>query len=191
MLAGPSGATRIDAHAAWSRGGHDAYSAAAAATSSVDELHAELCALLGGVRFHDAVRTAVQHTFRAAAAHIYEGFPASGSAGGAGGCARDEPAAAAAPAGARDKHGLGTVPSLSCIHSHGTNAGGAGGGGGGSAAGALSKPARPLARVLRTVQASGDALFEGIKSITKGIAALPAVMALSATAFATNSQLGV
>ncbi|KAG1659567.1 hypothetical protein FOA52_011923 [Chlamydomonas sp. UWO 241] len=238
MLAGPSSAASINTQDAWASGGADAYSAAASTAASVHELHTQLCDILSGARFNDAMRNSVQHTFRASAVHIYQGFPsaadggaASGSAAGGSGAAaaaavvspRPQPASSPRPGepsagGASGSGGLaglltgrtslsgrkavfGTVPSLACLHSAGHSdaqphhssghGGNNSGGSGGSSPHQLpreSKPARPLARALRSVQAGGDAAFASIKEVTKGISALPAVMALAATAFASSGN---
>lgn len=142
------------------------------------------------------MRTAVQHTFRAAASHVYASFPAGPAAPGTGaasaaassevtqvdadaGTLPDRPgsptrpapgpsssyppaaAAAATPSPGRGSAALrhspsavfGAVPSNTFFLSNtGLIAG---------------KAARPVARLLRTVQASGDTTFEQIKGVTK------------------------
>jgi hypothetical protein len=176
-----------------------------------------------------AMRTAVQHTYRASAVHIYQGFPSTphaadagtgssgsgaaaaggsplrgpplgssprpgelGAAGAFGSLGRASMTARLSSSRGKTGFGFGTVPSLACLHTAGASGHSDGHQNHNNNNGSpkpqqqhASKPPRPLARVLRTVQGSGDAAFENIKDVTKGISVLPAVMALSATAFAS------
>ena len=213
------------AHCLAAAGGAEAYQRAMSAASMVEELHVELRSMLSNYRFAEAVRSTVQHTFRAAAAQVYAGIPASGDAaqkqsspsstsysspgpsqqavaGNAdleisSNCNSDvsgfssaaekgqavSPCSMGQPAPEevsgshavlpmhRDRSGVwGAIPRAQ------------------QALGpAAVKPTRPMARMLKAVQSASDLIFVNIRQITRGIAGLPAVMGLCATAFACSA----
>ncbi len=179
--------------------GPEAFQRAVAAAAMAEEMYSELGEVLSSPRFTEAVRAAVQQTFRAVAAHIYtHGFTSAPLLYCSGSCAPPPtipehgptsseipqqnltPPASPSPIGRperpqykrTDSHVFGSVPS------------------GGGRAGAKKVP-RQLARVLKSVQAAGDASFASITKVTKGISELGPVLALSATAFTCASRVSL
>lgn len=158
-----------------------------AAWRMLQELYAELREVLSGPRFAEAIRSAVQHCFRMLARHLCDGFPpappstppSSEAATPYSQQQQQQAATAAAHAAAASmrrsaSHMFGAVPS------------GREGSGG---LGLHEESKRPLARLLRTVQVSGDLLMlqGNVRVLTKGISELGNVMAVAAEAFAGAS----
>ena len=145
----------------------------------------ELNSMLSNYRFAEAVRSAVQHAFRAVASQVYASIPngeaASGEARSPGGSAGVSTLSPEGPQAG------GRTGSAGASGSSGPTRQGEWASAVPSTPAAAPKPARPMARMLKAVQSASDPVFGDIRGITRDIAGLPEVMGLCATVFACSA----